>query len=85
MSDITEPVCTGVSVQTNRGGKIAIVDFGKITSNWGLSMSRQFDIPVDWTQDQIDAFQLEQYENLAALIAPLDQEEYDQRYEVKEW
>lgn len=80
-----QPVCTDISVQTNRGGKIAIVDFGKVTSNWGLSMSRTFSIPEDWTQAQIDEFQVMQYENLAALIEPIDQTEYDLRYEAKEW
>lgn len=85
MSEVTQPVCTGVNIQTNRGGKIAIVDFGKISSGWGVSMSRSFAIPEDWTQEQIDAFQVEQYNNLAALIEPIDQAEYDVRYANREW
>lgn len=84
-NSLENPVCTSVSVQTNRGGKVAIVDFGKINSGWGISMSRNYDVPTDWTDEQVDGFQLEAVNNLAKLIQPLDQAEYDVRYEAKEW
>lgn len=82
---MAEPRCIEASVQHSGGGKVAILEYGKITSNWGLSMSRRFEIPADWTQEQIDEFQLEQNEHLHKLIEPLDEAEFGDRYEQRDW
>lgn len=82
---MSEPRCIEVSIQHSGGGKVAILEYGKITSNWGLSLSRRYEIPEDWTQENIDEFQLKQHNHLHALIEPLDQAEFDQRYEQREW
>lgn len=80
-----KPICTDMRVQTSRGGKIAIVDYGKNVSDWSLSMSRSYAIPEGMSDEEIDAFQVSVYDSLVALIEPLDQAEYDERYEQREW
>lgn len=82
---MSEPKCIEVSVQHSGGGKVAIRDFGKISSGWGLSMSRRYEIPEEWTQEQIDEFQLAQNDHLHKLIEPLDQDEFDERYKQRDW
>lgn len=82
---MSEPRCIEASVQHSGGGTVAIMDYGKIKSNWGLSMSRRFEIPEDWTQNQIDEFQLAQNEHLHQLIEPIDEAEFNERYEQREW
>lgn len=81
----SEPRCISVNVQTQGGGKVAIKDFGKISSGWGMSFSRSFEIPEDWSPEAIDEFQLAQQKHLADLIEPLDQAEFDVRYEQRDW
>jgi hypothetical protein len=79
MAKTSEPKCIEISVQHSGGGKVSIRDYGAIQSNWGLSMSRRFEIPEDWTQKQIDEFQLAEHDRLHLLIEPLDQAEFDER------
>lgn len=76
----SEPECTQVSVQWNIGGKVAIEEYGAVTSNYGASMSRTFTIPADWTQEQIDDFQIEERQRLEDLLEPIDQANIDLRY-----
>lgn len=84
-SEITEPRCIEVSVQHSGGGKVAIRDFGKVTSNWGISLSRRYEVPSDWTEEQVDEFQVDRSDHLHQLIEPIDQEEFDTRWEQKRW
>lgn len=81
----TEPRCIEISVQHSGGGKVAIIDYGKITSNWGVSMTRKYTIPDDWTEAQIDDFQLTQNEHLHELIEPIDEAEFDERIAQANW
>jgi hypothetical protein len=82
---VTEPRCIEVAVQHSGGGKVAIRDFGKVSSNWGISFSRRYEIPPDWTEDQVDEFQVTKSDELHQLIEPIDQEEFDTRYEQRNW
>jgi hypothetical protein len=82
---MSEPRCIEISVQASGGGKVAIKEYGKITSNWGVSMSRRFEIPEDWDQEQIDEFQIDQRQHLRDLIEPVDQAEFDERYAQRDW
>jgi hypothetical protein len=80
-----EPRCIEVSVQYSGGGKVAIRDFGKITSNWGVSMSRRYEVPEGFSEEDIDAFQVTKRDELKALVEPIDQEEFDLRYAQHKW
>lgn len=78
---ITQPKCVEISVQHSGGGKVSLRSYGAIQSSWGLSMSRRFEIPEGWTQDQIDEFQIVEHDRLHSLIEPIDQAEFDERAE----
>jgi hypothetical protein len=82
---MSEPRCVEISVQASGGGKVAIKEYGKIASNWGVSMTRRFEVPEDWDQDQIDEFQIDQRQHLRELIEVIDQAEFDERYEQRDW
>lgn len=80
-----EPKCIEVSVQYSGGGKVAIKEYGKITTNWGVSMSRRYEIPEGMTEEQIDEFQVEKRKELRDLVDPIDQAEFQERYEQRDW
>jgi hypothetical protein len=83
--EITEPVCIEAATHWSIDGKVAIVDYGKLSSGYSGSMSRRFQVPADWTQEQIDAFQLEQRQHLEDLLEPVDQHHLDIRLAQKNW
>ncbi len=86
MSETPEvPVCTEIVVSHSAGGKIAINDYGKRTSDWGIFMSQKFVIPEGWTQEQVDEFQKQEHEKLYNIVDELDQAEHDVRWKAKEW
>lgn len=80
-----EPRCVEITVSHNAGGKVAINDYGKRSSDWGVFMSQKFLIPDGWTQDQVDEFQLSQHDRIYEMVEALDQREHDLRWEQKEW
>lgn len=79
MAKTEEPRCIEVSVTRSGGGKVALQDYGKHTSDWFISMGRRFEIPEGWTQEQIDEFQLEKHDELVGLVDPLDQSAFEER------
>lgn len=82
---MSEPKCIEISVQHSGGGKVAIRDYGKISSNWGVSMTRRYEIPEDWTEEQVDEFQIVKNDHLHELIEIVDQDELDARLAQAEW
>lgn len=80
-----EPRCIEASVQYSGGGKVSIKEYGKITSNWGLSMSRRYEIPEDWTEEQIDEFQVAKRQHIFDLVDPIDEGEFQARYKQRDW
>lgn len=80
-----DPVPTEITVSHNQGGSIAINDYGKRKSDWGIFMSQRFPIPEDWTQEDVDEFQKRKHDDLKAIVDPLDQIEHDIRWEAREW
>lgn len=80
-----EPRCIEVSVQYSGGGKVAIKEYGKISSNWGVSMSRRYEVPADWDEDQIAEFQVTKRDELKELVDPIDNEEFNERYAQRDW
>jgi hypothetical protein len=80
MAKVSEPRCIEVSVTRSQGGKISIVKYDH-SSDWFNSMGRRYEMPEDWTQDQIDEFHIEKQAELEAIIDALDQADYDVRAE----
>lgn len=82
---VEEPVCIEVATHWSIDGKVAIKEYGKISSGYSGSMSRRFTIPPDWTQDQIDEFHIAQRQHLEDLLSPVDQDHFDERYAQRDW
>lgn len=84
-SQAEEPRCVEVVVQRSGGGKVAIKEYGKVSSQWGVSFSRRYIVPEDWDDDRVDEFQIAKSDELRALIEPIDQAEFDERYKQRDW
>lgn len=83
--ETNEPVCVEASTHWGISGKVAIVDYGKHSSEYSGSMSRRYVIPPDWTEEQIDEFQLAKRQHLEDLLEPIDQHHYDERIKEANW
>jgi hypothetical protein len=80
-----EPQCVEASVSVSAGGKLAIVDYGRHSSDWMISMTRRYAVPPEWTDAMVDDFQQERHAHLRSLVEPLDQKEYDERIDQVDW
>lgn len=85
MSEKEQPVCTEITVSHSADGKIAINDYGKRSSGWGIFFSQKYIIPEGWTQEEVDAFQKERHDEIFQTVEELDQREHDVRWEAREW
>lgn len=85
LRDLQEPQCIEVGTHWSIEGKVAIIDYGKHSSGYSGSLSRRYLIPADWTEEQIDAFQLEKRQHLEDLLEPVDQHHYDERMGQATW
>lgn len=82
---MTEPKVTQVTVNFNGSGKVAIMEYGKITSGYGASISRSYAIPEDWDEAQVAVFELEKIKELHDALDPVLQDEFEQRYRQRDW
>jgi hypothetical protein len=80
-----QPRIVEVSVNFNGGGKVAIVDFGKLSSDYGASISRRYAIPESMSEEDIAIFEVEKVLELKEQLEPILQAEFDERYERREW
>lgn len=76
-----EPKVVAVRVNFGGGGKVAIQSYGNVTSDYHASISRDYAIPEDWTEDQVMEFELAKVAQIRGLIDPILQAEFDERYE----
>jgi hypothetical protein len=82
MSD-TQPRCIEASVSTSIGGKVQIVKF-EFSQDYFISFGGKWDIPEDWTEDQVDEFRREKYEALREKLEVIAQEEVDALMEQRD-
>lgn len=80
-----EPRCIEVSVQYSGSGKVAIKEYGKISSGWSVSMSRRYEVPQGMTEEGIDNFQIERRQHLRDILDPIDEAEFEERYKQRDW
>lgn len=66
----SEPVCTEVTCSSSVGGKVQIVKF-EYSADFHYSMSRKYDVPKDWTERDIEDFQVEKEKELRGLVEVL--------------
>lgn len=76
---MNEPLCVTATISRQQSGNVALKEYGKLSSGYQVFMSRTYQIPEDWTQEQIDEFQLKTHDHLQSLIEPLDQAGYEER------
>lgn len=82
---MSEARVTEIKISFGGDGKVAIVEYGKVSSGWHASLSRTYEIPEDWDEHAVEVFELDRIEALKAQIEPVLQHEHDWRYAEKEW
>ncbi len=80
-----QPQVTQITVNYNGSGKVAIMEYGKITSGYGASVSRTYTVPDDWDDTQVKDFELAKLEELRLEVEPILQAEFEDRYEQRNW
>lgn len=80
---MAEPQVKEAMVSVSVGGKIQLVKF-EASSDFGVSFSRRYDIPADWTEDQVDKWQDAKAQYLRDLIEERAQAEVDALLKQKE-
>lgn len=82
---MNEPRIKEVRVHFGGEGKVAIKDYGKISSGYSANITRAYEMPSDWTHEQVMAFELRMLTDIHDQLEPVLQAEYDERYDVREW
>jgi hypothetical protein len=67
------------------GGKVAIIDFGKVSSDYSMHISRKYAVPEDWTEEQVAEFELAKLAELRATLDPLLDHEFNVRFDQHVW
>jgi hypothetical protein len=80
-----EPQIKEITVNFHGGGKVAIVDYGKLSSEYGGSITRTYSIPEGMTEEDVAIFEVEKVLELKEQLEPVLQAEFDERYERREW
>lgn len=74
---MSEPTCTGCVVSASVGGKVQIVKF-EYSADFHYAMSRTYDVPDDWNEDQVREFQQDKTIELRANLEGIAQAEMDE-------
>lgn len=78
------PKIKQITVHFGGGGKVALQGYGKESTEYGANVSRTYDIPATWTDNQVAIFELEVYSKLQEQVEPLLQMEHDGRMRIQE-
>ena len=81
---MSQPKLSQIGVTVSRGGKVALREYGKHTSDYFASFTRTYSIPDDWSNEDAEVFQVREYDRLVELADPLDEYEYVLRYNQSE-
>lgn len=81
----SEPRCIEVRVNFGGGGKVAIKEYGKISSDYHASITRAYTIPPDWTDDDVTEFELAMIAKLHQELDPVFNAEFNERYDQRDW
>ena len=82
---MTKPQVLEVTVNFSGGGKVQIVDYGRINSDYHASITRKYSIPPDWSEAEVEVFELEKISELHDQLEPVLQQEFDERYKQRNW
>ena len=81
----SRPRVTETRLSRSGGGKVAIIDFGKVSSDYFVSIGRTYDVPSDWTEDQVTAFEDTKLAELRERLEPLLDHEFNVRFDQHVW
>ena len=82
MSDM--PKIKEIRVHWGGEGKVQLEEYGKQASGYGCNISRTYEIPSDWTDDQVATFELETIQFIKEQLEPVLQAEHDNRMAARE-
>lgn len=74
--EITKPKCTEATVSSSVGGKVQIVKY-EYSADFHYSMTRKYDVPEGWTEEDVDDFQKDKVIELRGVLERIAQAEMD--------
>ncbi len=74
------PKMVEVNVSMSQGGKVQIVEYGKITSDFFVSTSERWNVE-DLSESEAEDFRLKRMEHLKYVLEPIAQHEFDERFD----
>jgi hypothetical protein len=81
---MTEPKIKEVRVHWGGQGNVAIQSYGKESSGYSGNITRAYEVPSDWTADQIAIFELEIIAAIQEQLEPFLQAEHDHRMDAQD-
>lgn len=82
---MTNPQIIESRIHFGGGGKVAIIDFGRVGSDYSCNITRTYAIPADWTDEQVTAFEDAEVAKLKERIDPILDAEFAERWNQKIW
>ncbi len=70
MSKKMEPKCIEVDCSASVGGTVQIVKF-EYTAKFNYSMSRKYDVPKDWSEKDVNDFQVDKEVEIRGVLEAL--------------
>lgn len=67
----SEPTCKQLTVSVSIGGKVAMVGFGNMNESYNYAENRVYDVPENWTEEQVDDFWADRYVEMREKIQVL--------------
>lgn len=77
-----EPVCTSVTASASVGGSVQIVKY-EYTAKYDYFMSRTYDIPEGWSEQDVKDFQQDKSIQIRAQVEGLAEAEMEELLEQK--
>lgn len=82
---MSEATCIETRIHRGGDGKVAIVDYGKISSGYSVNVTRTYTVPEDWDEAQIEAFELAKLAEFKDRIDPILDAEFQERWDQHVW
>ena len=82
---MSEPQVIETTINRGGGGKVAIMEYGKIGSDYHVSITRKYAIPEDWTEDDFNEFEATKLKEFKDRLDPVLDEEFEERWSQRLW
>lgn len=79
------PKCTEVRIHRGGDGKVAIMEYGKVSSGYSVNVTRTYRIPEDWSDREVEQFEDTQLEIMKERIDYILDKEFTERWEQRQW